>query len=131
MVVTGASGGIGAAVVRAAAGRGDRVMAVGRDAVRLDQLCAGVPGTSPVLLDLRRPTDLPQPLAGLDRLDAVVHCAAVTDVASVEETSYSMWLETLAVNVAAEPATTVSVCEPVSIPVALAVNTGFPAWVSS
>jgi len=101
MLVTGPSGGIGAAVVRVAADRGYRVMALGRDAARLDQVCVGVPGTSPVLLDLRRPTGLPEPLASLDRLDAVVHCAAATDVASVEETSYSMWLETLTVNVAA------------------------------
>ncbi len=54
-----------------------------------------------MLLDLRNPADLPQPLAGLGRLDAVVHCAGVADVASVEETSYSMWSETLAVNVVA------------------------------
>src|SRR6266540_5530120 len=101
MLVTCPSGGIGAAVVRVAADRGYRVMALGRDAARLDQVCVGVPGTSPVLLDLRRPTGLPEPLASLDRLDAVVHCAAATDVASVEETSYSMWLETLTVNVAA------------------------------
>jgi NADP-dependent 3-hydroxy acid dehydrogenase YdfG len=101
MLITGASGGIGAAVVRAAARHGYRVMAAGRDAVRLDQVCAGISGTTPVLLDLRSPAGLPDALVELDRLDAVVHCAAVADVASVEETPYPLWLETLTVNVAA------------------------------
>jgi NADP-dependent 3-hydroxy acid dehydrogenase YdfG len=105
MLITGASGGIGAAVVRAAATHGYRVMAAGRDAVRLNQVCAGIPGTTPVLLDLRidprSPAGLPDSLVELDRLDAVVHCAAVAEVASVEETPYSLWLETLTVNVAA------------------------------
>jgi NADP-dependent 3-hydroxy acid dehydrogenase YdfG len=35
MLVTGATGGIGSAVVRAAAGNGFRVLALGRDADRL------------------------------------------------------------------------------------------------
>jgi NADP-dependent 3-hydroxy acid dehydrogenase YdfG len=101
MLITGASGGIGAAIVRAAAKRGHRVMAAGRDAVRLHQVCDGIRGTTPVLLDLRSPASLPDSLLELDRLDAVVHCAAVADVASVEETPYPLWLETLTVNVAA------------------------------
>jgi len=101
MLITGASGGIGAAVVRAAADHGYRVMAAGRDALRLDQLCAETPQTTAVLLDLRRPDDLPDSLIELDRLDAIVHCAAVADVASVEDTPYPLWLETLTVNVAA------------------------------
>jgi NADP-dependent 3-hydroxy acid dehydrogenase YdfG len=99
-VVTGASGGIGAAVVRAMAGRGDTVLAVGRDPDRLDSLCADAPGSSPVVMDLRDPTDLPQPLAELDRLDLLVHCAGVAEVAAVAETSYELWQETLLVNVA-------------------------------
>jgi NADP-dependent 3-hydroxy acid dehydrogenase YdfG len=101
MLVTGATGGIGAAVVRAGAARGYDVLAAGRDADRLDQLCARTPRTGPVLLDLRTAADLPAPLAGLDRLDTLVHCAAVAEVASVDETPYALWLETLTVNVAA------------------------------
>jgi len=101
MLITGASGGIGTAVARAAAESGYRVMVAGRDADRLDQMCATNPRTSSVLLDLRNPGELPQHLAELDRLDAVVHCAGIAEVASVEETPYSLWLETLTVNVAA------------------------------
>jgi NADP-dependent 3-hydroxy acid dehydrogenase YdfG len=101
MLVTGATGGIGAAVVRAAADGGYQVMAAGRDAVGLEELCARIPRTSPVLLDLRNPADLPAPLAELDRVDAIVHCAGIAEVATVEETPYALWLETLTVNVAA------------------------------
>jgi NADP-dependent 3-hydroxy acid dehydrogenase YdfG len=101
VLVTGATGGIGAAVVRAAADGGYRVMAAGRDGERLNRQCAAVPGTSPVLLDLRAPAGLSATLAGLDRLDAVVHCAGVADVAGVGESPLSLWLETLTVNVVA------------------------------
>ncbi|MBG6103899.1 SDR family oxidoreductase [Micromonospora vinacea] len=101
MLVTGATGGVGAAVVRAAADRGYDVTAAGRNDVLLDRLCARTPRTSPVLLDLQHPVDLPAPLVELDRLDALVHCAGIAEVASVDETPYALWLETLTVNVAA------------------------------
>jgi len=98
MIVTGATGGIGAAVVRAAAQRNYRVVAVGRDAERLDALSAEVPGVTGVVLDLGKPFVLPAPM---DHVDALVHCAGVAEVAGVEELSYAEWQETLAVNVVA------------------------------
>lgn len=101
MLITGAGGGIGAAVVRVAAGQGYRVLAAGRDPLYLDRVCAEIPGITQVLLDLRSPDQLPEPLAELDSLDAIVHCAGVADVATIEETPYPLWLETLTVNVAA------------------------------
>jgi NADP-dependent 3-hydroxy acid dehydrogenase YdfG len=101
MLITGASGGIGSSVARAAAEYGYRVMVAGRDADRLGELCTTSPRMSPVLIDLRRPTGLPEPLADLGRLDAIVHCAGIADVSSVEDTPYRRWLETLTVNVAA------------------------------
>jgi NADP-dependent 3-hydroxy acid dehydrogenase YdfG len=55
MLITGATGGIGAVVARAAAGRGYRVMAAGRDSDQLDRQCVEIPGSVPVLLDLRSP----------------------------------------------------------------------------
>jgi NADP-dependent 3-hydroxy acid dehydrogenase YdfG len=99
MVVTGATGGIGAAVVRAAAERGYRVVAVGRDGARLGALTAEVPGVTGVVLDLGRPFELPAPAAALDRVDALVHSAGVAEVTTVEESSYDGWQETLGVNV--------------------------------
>lgn len=59
MLITGATGGIGTAVARAAAESGYRVMVAGRDADRLAQLYATNPGTSPVLLDLRNLANCP------------------------------------------------------------------------
>jgi NADP-dependent 3-hydroxy acid dehydrogenase YdfG len=37
----------------------------------------------------------------LDRLDALVHCAGIAEVAAVDETPYTLWHETLTVNVCA------------------------------
>lgn len=88
--MTGATGGIGAALVRAAAYRGYEVVAVGRDGDRLDSLSADVPGVTGVVLDLRQPFALPAQAAALDRVDVVVHCAGVAEVAAVEESSYTV-----------------------------------------
>jgi NADP-dependent 3-hydroxy acid dehydrogenase YdfG len=101
MLVTGATGGIGAAVVRAAAKRGYQVVAVGRDGGRLDALAAEVPGITGVVLDLGEPFELPPRAAALERVDAVVHCAGVAEVATVGESSFAGWHETLGVNLVA------------------------------
>jgi NADP-dependent 3-hydroxy acid dehydrogenase YdfG len=101
VLITGATGGIGSAVARAAAERGFQVLAAGREPAPLDRHCAQLRGSIPVLLDLRDPDRLAASLPALDRLDALVHCAGVAEVASVEETPYAVWLETLTVNVVA------------------------------
>lgn len=93
-VVTGATGGIGSAVVRALVDRGYRVLAVGRSAGALAEL----PGVEPVVLDLARPFALPDALAELDRLDVFVHAAGIADVASVADSDPALWQRTLAVN---------------------------------
>ncbi|WP_203691574.1 SDR family oxidoreductase [Catellatospora coxensis] len=101
VLVTGATGGIGSATVRALGAHGHHVMAAGRNAAQLDRLCNEVPHATPVILDLMKPADLPGQLAELDRLDALVHCAGIAEVAAVDETPYGLWQETLTVNVAA------------------------------
>jgi NADP-dependent 3-hydroxy acid dehydrogenase YdfG len=101
VLITGATGGIGGAVARAAAERGYRVLAAGRDPVRLDRYCAQFPGSTPVLLNLRDPDSLATSLPALDHLDALVHCAGVADVAGVEDTPHTLWSKTLTVNVVA------------------------------
>lgn len=93
-VVTGATGGIGAAIVRALLVEDYRVVAVGRSQQRLDDL-----GAEGVVLDLAEWRELPPPLAEIDRLDALVHCAGIAEVQSVEATSYELWQETMTVNV--------------------------------
>jgi NADP-dependent 3-hydroxy acid dehydrogenase YdfG len=98
VVVTGATGGIGAAIVRLFRERGDDVVALARPSSALDDLCAETGATS-APLDLRTPTDLPAALAGLERLDLLVHAAGISEVASVEETPYELWQQTYATNV--------------------------------
>ena len=51
-VVVGATGTIGEAVVRRLAARGQRILAVARDAGRLDELAASVPGVTSCVADV-------------------------------------------------------------------------------
>lgn len=102
--VTGATGGIGAATVRAFLQRGDRVLAIGRSAEQLEELRNTSTRTGrlvPVVVDLAEPFDLTAEVAGLNRLDALIHCAGVADVASVEESTPELWQRMLTVNVTA------------------------------
>src|SRR4051812_32809828 len=98
VAITGATGGIGAAIVRLFRERGDDVLALARPSSTLDVLCAET-GATPSPVDLLRPTDLPDPLTGLTRLDLLVHAAGISEVASVEETPYELWQRTYATNV--------------------------------
>lgn len=102
--VTGATGGIGAATVRALLDRGDRVLAIGRSAQQLAVLRNTGTATGrlvPVVVDLAEPFDLSAEVAGLDRLDALIHCAGIAEVASLEESTPELWQRTLTVNVTA------------------------------
>jgi NADP-dependent 3-hydroxy acid dehydrogenase YdfG len=100
VVVTGATGGIGSAVVRALVGRGDRVVAVGRSTGRLAEL-AELGAVTPLAVDLTRRLDPPHALVERERLDGLVHCAGIAEVASVEDTPDELWHETLDVNLIA------------------------------
>ena len=86
VLVTGASGGLGGAIARAAAGSGAQVVASGRNLRRLGQLFDQVTAAGgqiqlyPMDLEGAEPADHQQLidalLAEYGRLDAVVHCAA-------------------------------------------------------
>jgi NAD(P)-dependent dehydrogenase (short-subunit alcohol dehydrogenase family) len=97
-MVTGASGGIGSAVVRRLRQRGDEVIAVGRDAEKLKQLDA-----RPVVVDLSRPAHLGPAVdaLALTELDALVHCAGVIELGPVADTPHQVWTEHLTVNLVA------------------------------
>ncbi len=101
VVITGATGGIGEALARAFADRGDRVLAIARPGERLDRLCARLPTVTPVPLDLRAADQAAVALGELDRVDVLVHCAGVSEVAAVSDTSFEDWRDTLTINVAA------------------------------
>jgi NAD(P)-dependent dehydrogenase (short-subunit alcohol dehydrogenase family) len=96
ILITGATRGIGRALVDLAAGRGHEVLACGRDADAL----AALPGT-PVVADLAHPETLAAAVAGIDRLDALVHCAGMVRLGPVADTPYATWAEHLTVNLAA------------------------------
>jgi NADP-dependent 3-hydroxy acid dehydrogenase YdfG len=100
-VVTGAGGGIGAAVVRLLAERRYAVWALGRSRSGLEMLCSEVSGAVPVVLDLADPVhELPPVLADEPCVDLLVHCAGVAEVASIGDADADLWRRTLAVNVA-------------------------------
>ncbi|MFI6595830.1 SDR family NAD(P)-dependent oxidoreductase [Nonomuraea sp. NPDC050536] len=94
LLVTGAAGGIGSAVVSALEAAGHQVTALGRSLERL-------PGSARrIEADLSRPETLEAALGDLGDLDGVIHCAGVAHVAPVAEASVEVWTRTLAVNLA-------------------------------
>ncbi|TDD05860.1 SDR family NAD(P)-dependent oxidoreductase [Nonomuraea diastatica] len=98
VLVTGATGGIGTALVSALVEAGHRVIAVGRDVGRLD-----VRG---IEADLAEPGTLAAALGALEDagelqdVQALVHCAGISPVEAVAEAVPETWRRTLAVNVA-------------------------------
>jgi NADP-dependent 3-hydroxy acid dehydrogenase YdfG len=96
VLVTGASGGIGSTLVAALASAGHRVIAVGRDADRLQRLAART-----IVADLAQVDQLTAAVGELAELNALVHCAGVSEVAAVADTQLASWQHTLTVNVTA------------------------------
>jgi NADP-dependent 3-hydroxy acid dehydrogenase YdfG len=99
VLVTGASGGIGAAVASVLASSGHRVIAVGRDSDSLERLSSD--GTRVISADLARVGELQATVQEIDHLDALIHCAGVSAVASVADTDPTTWHDMLTVNVMA------------------------------
>lgn len=98
VLVSGATGGIGSALVDALVAGGRPVVALGRDPQRLDELSRGRPRVRTVQADLRRPETLAGAVADIGALDAFVHCAGVSPVAPVADSPVALWQEVLAVN---------------------------------
>lgn len=98
-LITGATGGIGAALARVLAGTHDLILQ-GRDAGRLQALCGEV-GAVPLVLDLTRPETFETGVAALGRVTNVVHNAGVADLGPVAGQGHASWTHTLAVNVVA------------------------------
>jgi NADP-dependent 3-hydroxy acid dehydrogenase YdfG len=96
-LVTGASGGIGGAIVRDLA-HTHRVVAVGRDADALAALSAET-GAETRIVELTDPNAIEVLAAEFDRLDVLVHAAAIADVRSVEDATPDDWDKQLRINV--------------------------------
>ncbi|MFC4013376.1 SDR family NAD(P)-dependent oxidoreductase [Nonomuraea purpurea] len=92
VLVTGATGGIGVALVDALVEAGHRVTAVGRGVGRLN-----VPG---IEVDLSEPETAAAAVGTLGEVQALVHRAGISPVAAVADAGPETWRRTLAVNVA-------------------------------
>ena len=102
--LTGAGAGIGAAVARSLAARGDDLVLLARSDERAAELRAAFPGSRTVVADLAEPERLSTVLAdqGLpDRLDSLVHVAGYVQLGGVGEASVESWRRTTDVNLIA------------------------------
>jgi NAD(P)-dependent dehydrogenase (short-subunit alcohol dehydrogenase family) len=97
-IVTGATGGIGAEVVRRFRDRGDEVIAVGRDPEKLKALDA-----EPVIVDLAQPDGIATALLPTlpEAVDVLVHCAGKMSTAAVGDLSPAEWVDQLTLNLVA------------------------------
>lgn len=112
-LITGAGAGIGAAVARVLADRGDTLVLLARSEARAEQLRDEYAGARTVVADLADPAGLEAALAGRlpERLDSLIHVAGVVALGPVEQQSVADWRETLDVNLVA-PAELTRLCLP-------------------
>lgn len=97
ILVTGASGGIGAATVRQLCATGATVIASGRNQVQLDKL-AGETGCSTLTFDLKSEDSVRGALEGVD-LWGVVNCGGFGgEIATPMETDISVFDEVISIN---------------------------------
>lgn len=99
-LVTGASRGIGAAVARALAPGHDLLLG-GRDRYALDALAAELPGSRAWPVELTDVDAVAQAVAGIERLDVLVHSAGTGVLGSVADTPAQVWRRQFEVNVVA------------------------------
>lgn len=102
VVVTGAAGGVGKALVEQARDRGDFVIATARSLGQLDHLAGD--RVLPIAMDVSDSSSVERGFDELDRLlagralDAVVHCAAVAPLGTVEFTSADEYARVFNIN---------------------------------
>ncbi len=101
-VLTGAGSGIGLAVARRLAARGDRLILIARDRPRAAEVEALLPGSRSVVADLSDPAQIAGAVAELpDRIDAVIHAAGIVDLGDVADAPLASWTDQLTVNLVA------------------------------
>ena len=104
-VVTGAAGGIGAAVVHAVQEEGGRVAALDRDQQGLESLAARFAdgAVRPIPVDVRDASEVDRAIVSIEQemgpLDFGVHVAGVLSTTLVLDTTDEAWAEVFAVNV--------------------------------
>jgi len=101
-LVTGAAGGIGAAVVRVLLAEGARVVATDRDEAGLEALAELGPGVTPALLDVRSSEAVDALVARVEReagpIDLLAHVAGVLSHEPVVSLSDAEWERVLDIN---------------------------------
>ena len=101
-VITGAASGIGAALTRRLADRGDRLVLVARNDSRAAELQGSFPDAQVLVADLADPGTL----NGIGRqvdgpVDSLLHVAGVVELSTVERLRLADWEQQLAVNLTA------------------------------
>ncbi|WP_030258179.1 SDR family oxidoreductase [Streptomyces violens] len=103
-LITGAGSGIGTAVARRLADRGEELWLLARDAGRAKELAAQFPGARTVVGDLGVPEKLAWALGHQtlpDRLDSVLHIAGVVELGAVADLPAKSWQRQLTANLVA------------------------------
>ncbi|MDT0341239.1 SDR family oxidoreductase [Streptomyces litchfieldiae] len=103
-VITGAGSGIGAAVARRLAERGDELWLWARDAGRARELEEQFPGAHTLVGDLAEPERLSWALGHQsppERIDSLLHIAGVVELGEVGELTPKIWNALLAANLVA------------------------------
>lgn len=98
ILVTGASSGIGQALVKQLASQDTRFLLIGRDQERLQQLIQTIVGKHQVILiDLKDLTEV-QKLPTQYQIDCLINCAGVGEVGSFQELSLEQELAEIEIN---------------------------------
>ncbi|MET8852722.1 SDR family oxidoreductase [Amycolatopsis sp. NPDC004625] len=97
-LVTGATGGIGEAIVRRLAEEGARVVVTDVDAERCAALAAELPDALPLALDVTSEPAWQETVARLDRLTILVNNAGIGEPATVESETLAGWEKVIAVS---------------------------------
>ncbi|ATI30655.1 short chain dehydrogenase [Rhodococcus sp. H-CA8f] len=99
-LITGSSRGLGAAIARELAPTHDLLLGA-RSAQALEPICAELPGSTPLPLDLTDYDAVAVAASSITTLDVLVHNAGVADIGTIEESSVDQWRRTLEANVIA------------------------------
>jgi NAD(P)-dependent dehydrogenase (short-subunit alcohol dehydrogenase family) len=98
--VPGGYGGVGAAICRALAAQGARVLIAGRRFAKAQALARKIRGTA-LALDVRSVSSISAALENVERIDILVNCAGVQREEALEEVSEAAWDDVLGTNLKA------------------------------
>ena len=96
-MITGGTRGLGLAIAQALAPEFELLIG-GRDPARTAQAAARFPAARPFACDLGDPEAVAEAVAGVDRVNVVVHSAGVAPRKNIEEVSAAEWVQVLNLN---------------------------------